>query len=281
MVQRIPKSEKRSFSEIEDHYRVEKKLARKLMNSEKEERKALYAEVYDELFRRVPKHPQLIEKRDYRQRREMAMQKLCLIRRYLRPDSVFLEIGPGDCALSLEVAKEVKKVFGIDVSQEIARAIKYPSNFELIISDGSSVEVQEGSVDVAYSNQLMEHLHPEDAKAQLKNIFTALSQRGVYICITPNKISGPHDISKYFDENPTGFHLKEYSISELRKAFLEAGFSRIKTYIGGRGIYLRFPLGILLCIEGTLFYFPEKLRKKITRTFFFRALLGIIIVGVK
>ena len=71
----------------------------------------------------------------------------------------------------------------------------------------------------------MEHLHPDDAVDQLKNIYNALVNGGKYICITPNRLTGPHDISKYFDNVATGFHLKEYTVTELSGLFREVGFS--------------------------------------------------------
>ena len=71
------------------------------------------------------------------------------------------------------------------------------------------------TIDMAYSNQLVEHLHPDDIFDQTKNILNILKNKGRYVCITPNKLSGPHDISKYFDDVATGFHLKEYTTREL------------------------------------------------------------------
>jgi len=61
----------------------------------------------------------------------------------------------------------------------------FPANFTLIISDGCSIPAQRNSVDVAYSNQLMEHLHPDDALEQVHNVLDVLKPGGVYICITP------------------------------------------------------------------------------------------------
>jgi len=40
-------------------------------------------------------------------------------------------------------------------------------------------------------------------------------------------LSGPHDISAYFDDGATGFHLKEYSNEELYRLFLKTGFKNI------------------------------------------------------
>ena len=66
------------------------------------------------------------------------------------------------------------------------------------------------------------HLHPEDAGDQLTVRFPA--RACVYVCITPNRVSGPHDILGIFDDVVTGFHLKEYTFRELRRLFEDIGF---------------------------------------------------------
>ena len=81
---------------------------------------------------------------------------MLLLRRFLRPDSTFLEIGPGDCALSFEAARHVNKAYAVDVSEEITGDAEHPQNFQLILSDGCSIPLPEKSVDVAYSNQLID-----------------------------------------------------------------------------------------------------------------------------
>src|SRR5882762_9619035 len=106
----IPQSETRSFERIREHYLIEKELAARLRTATTEERRHLYATVYDELFRRVPDHPQLVLKREDKWRRTEVLHRLKLLSNYLRSDATFLEIGPGDCALSIEVARRVRKV---------------------------------------------------------------------------------------------------------------------------------------------------------------------------
>ena len=97
------------------------------------------------------------------------------------------------------------------------------------------IPVPDGSVDVAYSNQLMEHLHPDDAQAQLADIHRALGPGGCYVCVTPRPAPpAPGDVSMYFDEVARGFHLREYTVGELRAMFRRVGFRRIDFYAGGR-----------------------------------------------
>ena len=65
-----------------------------------------------------------------------------------------------------------------------------------MIINGVDLMLENNSIDVVYSHQLMEHLHEEDAIDQLQSIYNALRPGGKYICITPNKVLGPWDISR-------------------------------------------------------------------------------------
>jgi len=281
MPMRIPKDEKRTVEQLREHYEIEKELAARLRRAPRDERKRLYGPLYDELFRRVPHHPQLTEKSDPRVRAADVARQLKFLRAFLKPDTVFLEVGAGDCALSLAVAKLARRVFAVDVSSEISSGENRPSNFELILSDGTSVAVPPGTVSLAYSRRLMEHLHPEDALEQLRNIHAALAPGGRYVCITPNRLSGPYDISGYFEDVATGFHIKEYTLAELATALRSVGFARLAAYAGGKGLYVRVPVSLVLLVERTLEALPANWRRGLARSLPMRALLGMTVVGVK
>lgn len=85
------------------------------------------------------------------------------------------------------------------------------------------------------------------------------------MCITPNRIAGPHDISKYFDRIATGFHLKEYTVGELAALMREAGFSRVAAIVGARGRFARVPASWMSALEGLLMLLPEGLRRRAMR----------------
>jgi hypothetical protein len=244
VIKKLKKNNHGTPEQIVEHYQLEKKLADKLRNSSREERAELYTEVYDELFTNIPYHGQLTRKADHESRKISVYKKLQLLKHYLKPDSTFLEVGPGDCSLSLAVCQQVKQVYAVDVSSQVTANNHHPENFKLIISDGVSIPAANNSVTIAYSDQLMEHLHPDDAFLQLQNIYKSLAESGLYICITPNRLSGPHDVSQYFDQTATCFHLKEYTATELIDLFRQVGFSEIKVSFGFRGFYLHPPLFI-------------------------------------
>jgi predicted SAM-dependent methyltransferase len=134
---------------------------------------------------------------------------------------------------------------------------------------------------VAFSDQLMEHLHPDDAIEQLRNIHRALKPGGVYMCVTPNRVYGPSDISAFFDDEPRGFHLKEYTLREIREIFVRAGFPRAHVYIGARGRFLRCPAWCVGTVERVLDALPATLRRKVADTKIVRALLGLRIAAIK
>lgn len=251
-----------TLEQIKIRYQIERELADRLRNASVIERPKLYSSLYDELFQTFPELVSVNESTSLeRIRREMKP-----LRKWLHLDTVFMEIGPGDCKVVIEVAKSVKKVIAIDVSGEITKHIEIPGNFTLILSDGSSIPVPENSINVAYSNQLMEHLHPDDAIKQLKNIYQALIPGGIYLCLTPNRLSGPHDISKYFDEVATGFHLREYTNIELIDLFKKSGFSDITVYMGFKGYFFVSPFFLVKFLEQILVRLPHPLRKKVRAT---------------
>jgi ubiquinone/menaquinone biosynthesis C-methylase UbiE len=281
MVQQPGKSKTRSIAELREHYEIEKELANRLRKASKEERQTLYASLYDELFLRVPNHPQLTRKASPEEQKHAVDKQLRYLNRFLDGNSTYLEIGAGDCALAIEIARSVNKVYAVDVSDEITKGCERPDNFELVLSDGSSIPVPANSINVAYSNQLMEHLHPDDVDEQLRNIYNALAPGGKYFCITPNRLSGPHDISKYFDNEVHGFHLKEYTYTELSTLFKKVGFSKVKAFIGLKDAFISIPNTIIFLYEAILEVLPYSLRMSLLKIKPFRMPLSLWVVGIK
>jgi len=264
---------------VRRQYEVEKELANRLRNASREERSGLYSLVYAELFQRLPDHPAIEETPDTIRRRVLG--QMLFLGRFLNKDAVLLEIGPGRCELSFEAAKYVKKVYALDVDEKVTDALPRPRNFELVLYGGVDFPMSEASVDVAYSNQFIEHLHAEDALEHLANIHSALVPGGVYICATPNRLSGPHDVSMYFDRVATCLHLKEYTTTELAGLFKRVGFSRVSTYAALKNRYCKTPLFAVTACEAILGVLPYRLKKALAGRLPLRAILGVRLVGVK
>jgi SAM-dependent methyltransferase len=271
----------RTEEQIREHYELEVELADRLRNSKKEDRAKLYGEVYNELFSKIKHHPQLTRKISEDESRQNIEQQLRFLKRFLSPETTYLEVGAGDCLLAFEVAGYVKESIAVDVSDSITHNTEKPANFRLLITNGTEIPVAPGSIGVAYSNQLMEHLHPDDAFEQLQNICSSLAKNGKYICVTPNRINGPHDVSAYYDDTARGFHLKEYTCGELSGLFKKAGFDSTAAYVGFGSFFVKAPVFILAGYERFLMVLPRKFRKLLMKTSFFRGVLFIRLAGIK
>lgn len=275
----VPQTDGRTSAELREHYEVEKELADRLRDASADERRTLYTALYNELLTRVPRHPQLTMKVDPEATAAVVNAQLQMLGRYIKPDSTFLEIGAGDCALSIAMAARVAHVYALEVSEEVVRDVSLPENGDVLISDGVDLPIVDHTVDLAYSNQVMEHLHPDDAQAQLENIRAVLKPGGAYVCITPNRLTGPHDISGYFDDVPTGFHLREYSVSALTKTFRRAGFDSVRVLVGARDRFAAVHPWPVIVLETGLARLRPETRRTIIQRLRLNTLLGIRVVA--
>lgn len=259
-------------------YEVETEQARRLRAASREERLGgLYATIYRETIERIPEHTLLVRSRDADARDRATRPQLRLLSRFLSPGTVFMELGPGDCALALAVARQVKTVYAVDVTDALVPDAERPENFKLVTSNGVSVPVPAETVDLAYSNQVLEHLHPDDALDHLLGIHAALVPGGRFICVTPNRLSGPSDISRDFDETATGLHLKEYTLSEQIDLLGAAGFKvALFASYHGRRLLSAVPRGPVRLFETALEGLPRRLRRTLAAS-----LVAIKVIATK
>lgn len=255
---------RRSQSELRHHYEVEKELGARLRVASRAERLRLYREVYDERIERVPTHPLLLRSLDPAARVAATSRQLRLLRPFLSEGTRFLELGPGDGTLARAVARSVQKVYAVDVSLALVHENKFPDNLELLLTDGVSLPLAAESVDLAYSDQVLEHLHPDDAAEQTRNVCEALVPGGSYLCVTPHRFSGPWDVSRPFDDLATGLHLKEYTIEELVRLFRSTGFERVRAFLSFRGWRLSPLLGTTphILLERGLEQMPRAVKRR-------------------
>jgi SAM-dependent methyltransferase len=277
----IPESWHLGLADLEKIYRVEVEQADKLRRASAAERKTLYSAVYEEYFSKLPFHPQLTIKHNEAARQGRVDYQLRQILPLINGIAKFMEVGAGDCSLSIAASKYCKEVIALEVSQQIAENLDLPTNVKLLLFDGFDISLEDNSVDAAYSNQLMEHLHPDDAEEQLRSIYRVLRPGGAYICITPNRISGPHDISRFFTDKPLGFHLREYSATELRALFLSIGFRRVIAYTIIKGRKVELPFAFITAFEKLADVLPSHLKEGFLGFRPVKLLLSAVIAGIK
>jgi len=200
---------------LREQYAIEQELARRLR--EAPETRGLYSAVYDELLQRVPH----LRKHDDG---ALVPLELKLLEPFLNPGTRFLEIGGGNCALAIALSKRLPRSIAIEATAMRANT----SNFELVVADTPPYPLPDSVVDLAFSSHMIEHLRPDDALLHMKEVRRLLAPDGRYICVTPNRLWGPHDISRYFSDEPQGLHLREYTHNELLRLMKRAGFRRCR-----------------------------------------------------
>ena len=152
-----------------------------------------------------------------------------------QPPKKIYEIGSGKGEMMTYLAScgfecratEITRERGKNVYQSI-------SNLSWGISNGVHLERFEApnSYDVVVSDQVIEHLHPDDLYEHFKGVLSILSTGGRYFFATPHRHMGPSDISKIFKcDKPMGMHLKEYTYRELKEMLERAGFKDISAVL--------------------------------------------------
>jgi len=252
------------------HFEIERRLAQRLRTSTREERTALFKDLYTQLFQELPDHPRLTRRDSEEASRKNVAGQLRLLDSLLNPDSVFVEFAPGDCRLAYAVAERVSQVYGIDISDQSGDPSQgaAPKNFHLKVYDGYHLELPAGIADTLFSYQFLEHLHPDDVDLHFQLANRVLKPGGCYVFSTPHRFSGPHDISRYFSDEPLGFHLKEWTYREMFEILKANGFSEAYTFRFGKARRQPAANEATLAIEQMLRVLPRKLQKKLSARLF-------------
>lgn len=256
----------RTAAQLENHFLVERELAERLKVANREERKRIYSTMYDELFSRVPDHSRLLRRASNAETRRNNAIKLSLVRRFISPGKTFAEFASGDCLFAYEAAKSTSKVYAIDISDQRDPKHKPPENFTLIVYDGYTLpQISDEEIDVVSSDNLIEHIHPDETSEHFRLAYRILRKGGVYFLRTPHALNGPHDISKYFSDVAEGFHLKEWTFREITEVLRDAGFSNVRTYWAARGTMFRVPLSVFRILESLINLMPRSIGRRAAR----------------
>lgn len=262
---RAPLPPDRTVRQLENHFEVERAIASRLKQVDRMERTRIYRTMYHELFEKVPDHPRLKRRDNSEHTAAVSRARLRLLNRFINSSAVVVEFGPGDCRFSYELCRHVKSVYGVDLSDQRRNQEDVPDNFRLLLYDGYSLELEDNSVDVCFSDQLIEHLHPEDTALHFEMVRSILKDGGIYVFCTPHKFTGPHDISKYFCKEAEGFHLKEWTYAELMSVLRGLGYRSPQGFTSFRSRSIRVPVWCFLLIERLLGLLPGSSRRTLGR----------------
>jgi SAM-dependent methyltransferase len=233
----------RSIEQVWRHYEMESQIARRLLQADRAERQRIFETMYADLFAAVPDHPRLTQRDTPATTVTANSRKWRWFGAFLNERSVALEFAPGDCEFCAFVAPRVQRLYGVDISDQRNPERRWPDNFELILYDGYDLsQIASDSIDVAFSNQFIEHLHPDDAEAHLLLVKRILKPGGRYVIRTPHRLSGPWDVSRYFSDVAEGFHLKEWTYTDLHATLRRLGYSRVRALWGKRNVAVDVPM---------------------------------------
>jgi SAM-dependent methyltransferase len=147
-----------------------------------------------------------------------------------------LEVGCGAGDLLIDLAKHgYRNVVGIDIAPAAIRlARRKLEEYHLTIEglhcisiDDYCARFPDARFDLVIHCHLIEHLVPTQAQTFLNQVSKCLTTNGYMVVITPSKLTGPHDNTRFFKPHgaePEGFHMREYSLSELKQLLSLAGF---------------------------------------------------------
>jgi 2-polyprenyl-3-methyl-5-hydroxy-6-metoxy-1,4-benzoquinol methylase len=217
------------------HYEVEKDYARRILQTPKRslERRLLFERAYSDVIGNI------IEQYNPGGGETNYHDTVAALVKSLSPPTsrgfkrVF-DLGCGGGHLLVALAKDGYDVYGIDVSgPSIAEAKRELAPFF------KSEHVQHADIldyeppmkfDVVVMDNVIEHLVPDETPDILAKCYDMLNPKGLLIVLTPHALSGPHDVSKYFlpfGAKAEGFHLKEFSFTEMNDAIKRAGFQEV------------------------------------------------------
>lgn len=138
------------------------------------------------------------------------------------------EIGSGHGSLISYLASTGHDCVGTEITSERGkRWAGTAHNLSWAATDGVHLDrfERDSDYDVVISNQVVEHLHPDDLPEHFQTAFKILRPGGRYFFTTPHRYSGPADVSRVFRErSPMGLHLREYTYRELVDLAESAGF---------------------------------------------------------
>jgi SAM-dependent methyltransferase len=257
-----PASEPRSLERLRHHYEVEKRLADRLKAAANPAARArIYATMYDELFAAVPDHPRLTRQRDPAAERLQVDRLLALLQPYLGPRVEYVEFGAGTGALTFAVSPRVARARAVEIADQLPPGVPRPANFELVLYDGYHLDIAPDSVDLVFSEQFVEHLHPDDAEHHFTLVHRMLKPGGRYLLRTPERWTGPHDVSRWFSDIAQGFHLHEWTYREIGAVARRIGYRRAQAFWNARGRCVAWPWPVAIATEACIARWPPGLRR--------------------
>jgi SAM-dependent methyltransferase len=236
----IPESVALTGAMVQTHWDLERDWARRLKASPSMGRAAVFQAAYTELYARLP----WLKSGEVEVTAEERAAKYSFLKTLLpAPPATVLEVGSGGGALIAYLSTLGYRCIASDVTEERCDLlIRECPTLRWIRADAVEFarQVEAGSLDVVISDQVIEHLHPDDVTDHLRAAYQVLRPGGRYVVRLPHRLAGPGDVSQVFrTATAEGMHLKEYTYGEMTRLARGAGFE----------------------VRGAFFIWPNRLRQ--------------------
>jgi 2-polyprenyl-3-methyl-5-hydroxy-6-metoxy-1,4-benzoquinol methylase len=210
-----------------NHYLQEKEICSKIrqLNRDSPLRTKLFAEVYEIAHAAMEKYVETgFMQYDILSNKLFGknIDKLFTKRGHL------LELGCGRGYLLLtlkELGWDCKGV-DIDISHALKEIKEEVESADILFYNDTQ------HYDLIVIDQVLEHIPKNDCLYFLKNLHGMLKKGGFLVSRTPNRLTGPHDVSRWFIPLGTkaeGTHFNEMTLTETISMMKKAGFRSFKT----------------------------------------------------
>ena len=219
---------------LEEAFKLENHYHNLLVNEENaKKREALYDEFYSNLLQfygRTAKDDGSLEDRIATKNPQVT-----LFEKELKGKSI-IDFGCGEGYFLMNIQKKIpyKKLAGVDVF--IPETLKNHPNIQFISSGIINFNTEE-KFEVAFSDNVIEHLSPLDLMDHLRSVYESLVPGGKFILVMPNRLFGPMDVTRIIDNSSSGRipaqggHLNESTYYEMKDALSKIGFLNFKTVL--------------------------------------------------
>lgn len=165
-----------------------------------------------------------ITEEDFRESGETACQQLVIGDELLKGKESILDFGCGTGRLTEFMAKDFKKVIGVDISSTMIiqgkQRLQELKNVELLETDGKTIPLPEISIDIVFSYLVFQHIKDRPMVINtFKEIYRVLKPKGIF------KVLLRSDKQKDMNRWWSGVEFNEDSI---KKIYEKMGFRLLK-----------------------------------------------------
>jgi SAM-dependent methyltransferase len=220
------------FAQVQRHAELERELTDRILSSAPAKRAQITSEAYSTLYSEIDWLTDTGGDPDGRRWRAL-----------LRDNAEVYEIGSGAGKLAMYLNMNGISCVRTDISAERNAKNEFG---ETMVTDGVNLSAfVDQKYDFVISDQVVEHLHPEDIITHFSEARAILKPGGSYIFRAPNARCGPHDLSWVLGFDKAIFmHLSEFTWHDVVLITKPCGFTSAKAILTLPGTKFAMPSGL-------------------------------------